>query len=219
MPKKKKSAFTLAEILLTLVIVGVVAGLVLPSLLKDMQAKSRMNLLKSTLIGVDDVIHKEIAQKRSEDIIDLDIHNNPQLFLQKLNVAPAGTAFSNAYKNYNGNAVVVSIPAGNGVLLQNGVGIGIINDADNKLSHIIIDVTGEKPPNTVGIDYFIAGMTWEEDLTRGIHVGDVHGYINGTLGDNDNVANLRASCMGGGAEACFRLVELTGYEPEFLTGN
>ena len=38
MLRKKKHAFTLAEVLLALVIVGIIAGLVLPSLLKDMQA-------------------------------------------------------------------------------------------------------------------------------------------------------------------------------------
>ena len=215
MLKNKKHAFTLAEVLLALVIVGIISSLVLPSLLKDMQAKSRMNILKSTLVGVDDVIHREIAQKRSEDIINLDIYNNPQSFLDKFNNAISGTAFATSYQNYNGTPVNVNIPVSS-ILLQNGVGVGIINQPENRCSAVIIDVTGEKPPNTVGIDYYQAKLFWDEDLTNGIHVGDVHGYITTGEDGTESEASYKTSCLNGDPAACFRLVELTGYDPDFL---
>lgn len=218
MLRKKKHAFTLAEVLLALVIVGIIAGLVLPSLLKDMQAKSRMGILKSTLVGIDDLIHKEIAQKRSEDIINLDIYNNPQLFLNKFNNAVSGTAFASSYQNYAGSEVTVNVPA-NSILLQNGVGIGIINQEDERCSDIIIDVTGEKSPNTVGIDYFVAKFFWDEDLTKGIHVGDVHGYITLGADGNESVGSYKTLCLNGDPAACFRLVELKGYDPDYLDAN
>lgn len=222
MLKPKRCAFTLAEILLAVVIVGIIAGLVMPSLLKDMQAKARMSSLKSTLIGIDDTIHREIAQKRSEDINDLDIFRDPQEFLDKFNDAAEGDAFANSYKNYNGAAVNVDIPAAR-KLLKNGVGIGISNDSEHRISNIVIDLTAAEPPNTVGIDYFIAGMTWDEDINRGIHVGDVHGYVDGVLhvvgdeeGGAESVDGLRNSCLGGSAQSCFRLVEVVGYDHNYL---
>ena len=218
----KRYAFTLAEILLALAIVGIIASLVMPLLLKDMQAKARMSLLKSTLIGIDDTIHKEIAQKRSEDIEDLDIYRNPQDFLDKFNDAVEGDAFAGSYKNYNGVVSNVEIPDAS-VLLKNGVGIGILNDEDYRISKIVIDLNASAPPNTVGIDYFIAGMAWDEDLERGIHVGDVHGYIDGVLhvvtedGEDEETEDaLRTACLGGIAESCFRLVEIVGYDYNYL---
>ena len=218
----KRYAFTLAEILLALTIVGIIASLVMPSLLKDMQAKARMSLLKSTLIGLDDTIHREIAQKRSEDIENLDIYRNPQDFLDKLSDAVEGNAFAASYKNYNGGNAAVVIPNAN-ILLKNGVGIGISNDEEHRISKIVVDLTASEPPNTVGIDYFIAGMAWDEDLERGVHVGDVHGYIDGVLhvvteeGQQEETENgLRAACLGGDAESCFRLVEIVGYDHNYL---
>ena len=215
MLKIKKHAFTLAEVLLALIIVGIISGLVLPSLLKDMQAKSRMNILKSTLVGIDDAIHREIAQKRSEDIINLDIYNSPQLFLRKFNNAVSGTAFASSYQNYNGTVVNVAVPEGS-ILLQNGVGVGILNNKTEGYTTVVIDVTGEKPPNTVGIDYYTAKMFWTEDLEKGIHVGDVHGFITADADGNESEAGYKTSCLGGDSDACFRLVELTGYDPDFL---
>ena len=150
---RKRYAFTLAEILLAVVIVGIVAGLVMPSLLKDMQTKARMGNLKSTLIGIDDIIHKEIVQKRSEDITNLDIYKNPQDFLNKFNNAVEGNAFAVSYNNYNGTNVQVENPEAS-ILLKSGVGLGILNDEEHRLSKIIIDLTGSEPPNTIGIDYF-----------------------------------------------------------------
>ena len=219
----KKRAFTLAEILLALIIVGIVAGLTLPSLLKDMQSKSRMNLLKSTFVGIDDYIHKDIAHKRSEDIINLDVYVNPQLFLSKFNVAPSGEPFAASYKNYNGqqvNCITDFSGARSGkILLQNGVGIGIKNpeaSSGDRFTTIVVDLTGEKAPNTVGIDYFVAKLFWDEDLDKGIHVGDVHGFTDslGNTAESENA--LRTACFNGNGKSCFRLVELTGYDPDFL---
>ena len=45
--KQKKAAFTLAEVLITLGIVGVVAALTLPALLTNVQAKIRAEQIRS----------------------------------------------------------------------------------------------------------------------------------------------------------------------------
>ena len=220
---EKLRAFTLAEILLALVIVGIVAGLALPSLLKDMQSKSRMNLLKSTLIGIDDYIHKDIAHKRSEDIINLDVYTNPQLFLSRFNVAPTGEPFATSYKSYKGqpvNCITDFSGARSGkILLQNGVGIGIVNPqstSSDRFTTIVIDLTGDKYPNTVGIDYFVAKLYWDEDLSKGIHVGDIHGFSDSLGNAQESETALRNACLEGNAKSCFTLIELTAYDPDFL---
>ena len=227
MLKNKKSGFTLAEILLALVIVGIIAGLVLPSLLKDMQSKSRMGILKSTLVGIDDVIHREIAEKRTEDIANLDIYRDPQEFLKKFNDAVVGTPFADTYKNYNGTIVpnvgnLTKNELNGKILLKNGVGIGIRNPKAgeaHRYTLIVIDVTGEAPPNTVGIDLFTAQLIWDEDLNNGIHVGDVHGLPNGGANGTESEAGLKTACLAGNPASCFRLAELTGYDNEFLENN
>ena len=216
----KKSAFTLAEIMLTLLIVGIVAGLVLPTLLKDMHSKSRMALMKSTILSIDEMIQKDIAQKRTQDITKLEIFNDTQDFLRQFDIASSGVPFANSYKNYNGGNAAVTIPA-NSVLLKNGVGIGVVQRLyDKESSAIVIDLTGENQPNTAGIDYFIAEMTWEDDFDNGWHLGDIHGYINGgvELGDGESETHegLKASCQGGNASACYRYAELLGFEHNYI---
>lgn len=223
MLKFRKPAFTFAEIMLTLLIVGIVAGLVLPTLLKDMQSKSRMALMKSTVLSIDEMVQKDIAQKRTQDITKLEIYGNKtQNFLRQFDIAENGVPFANAnsYKNYNGGSTQVIVP-GNSVLLKSGVGIGVVERLyDKESSAIVIDLTGENQPNTVGIDYFIAEMTWDDDLDNGWHLGDIHGYINGgvELGEEETetTAGLKTLCRGGNASACYRYAELLNFEHDYI---
>lgn len=217
MYSSNKHAFTVTEVLLTVVVVGILALLVLPGLVKDMNEKSRMSLLKTTLISLDDAIHKEISQQRIEDITLTTIHNNPAAFFEHFDRATSADAFAASYRNNSGQDVTVTIPE-NHVLLKNGVGIGVVSRLFNKNSTgVVIDVTGSTPPNVVGVDYFIAEIAWEEDTTKGIFVGDLHGYFNGAAqGEEETFANLKSNCNAGSGAACFRLAELSGYNPKYL---
>ncbi len=222
MKNTKKYGFTLGEVLLTVLIVGVIAILVLPSMMKNINAKSRMSLLKSMVASIDNVSKQVITKDRTTEITNTDIYNHPDKFLERFDQATSGEPFAKKYLKYSGKEADVKIPsnAAEGqakALLKNGVGIGVINELFNKESTaIILDINGEDKPNMVGVDYFILELVWKDG--EGIFAGDLHGYVNGGGDESaaETDAGLRTSCHNGNGAACFRLVELSGYDPEYI---
>ena len=62
MIKNKKYGFTLSETLITLTIVGVIAILVVPGLIKDMTDKSRMTLLQGAISNINSMVQNEMVR-------------------------------------------------------------------------------------------------------------------------------------------------------------
>ena len=227
-----KNGFTLAEVLIAVTIVGVIAVLTIPSLLKNSQEKARMTLLKGTVANLSNAVQAEMTRHRATEVPATDIYKNPQAFLEKFEIAKSGTPFATSYKRYSDaqTAQDVLIPDNNtegqySVLLKNGVGLGIVNDKDNSTTSVVIDLTGSDKPNMVGADYYILKIEWYEDIkswgddTTGIEnynsstrAGEVSSYkIDGATG-----GALKAECLNGNGAACFRMVELSGYDPQYL---
>ncbi len=217
----KKYGFTLGEVLLTVLIIGVIAILTIPSMMKNINEKSRMSLLKGTVASVGNVIQAEITKQRTDELTSTDIYKNPQKFLEKFDGAKTGKPFAKSYKRYSDSKIASSvlIPSddveGQAVLLlKNGVGIGIVNDGENSRTSIIVDVTGDDKPNMVGVDYFILKVEWYDG--NGYRAGDVTSYANGGAEGVESGAGLKDSCLEGNGAACFRMVELSGYDPRYL---
>lgn len=228
----KKHGFTLAEVLLSIVIIGVIAVLTLPSLLNNIHQKTRMNLLKGVVATVNDAVQKEFTKERTTDITLTDIYKDPEAFLEKFELAKAGEPFGTEYKRYSDAKVTndVLIPNKNTdnqatALLKNGVGIGIVNDIDNRTTSVVVDLTGNDKPNMVGSDYYIFKIEWDDDIhewgddTNGesnynstTRAGTVGSYkIGGATG-----SELKNECTAGNGAACFRMAELSGYDPNYL---
>ncbi len=218
MLKKIKNAFTLSEVLLTVVIVGILTTLVLPGLIKDMNAKSRMALLRTTVLSLNDMIHKEITEQRTNDISLTNIVTNPQTFLNKFEKAESSdNAFASSYRSIDGSDVENPIIPENKVLLKNGASLGLISQLyDKNSTGVVIDINGSELPNMVGVDYFIAELVWNDDTEKGLFSGDVHGYEKGNDATSDEESDLKTSCKAGNGAACFRLAELTGYDPKYI---
>jgi len=170
----KKSAFTLLEVLVTLVIIGIVAALTIPSMITNIQNQQKI-----------------IAWKKAYSVIE-----QAQLYMISDNGSVASTftgidhtavgnnAFMNAWKPYlnviktcmSGRilldkcynsqfAYLDSSPIANynsqnaGIVLNDGIFIsfyrgfcGVENLCSD--SHLYVDVNGIKPPNVFGIDVF-----------------------------------------------------------------
>ena len=80
MIKIKYNGFTLPEVLITLTVVGALAALVLPGLIKDLNNKANMALLQGTVANISDTVQQEILQKNAKNIWDTDVYNNPSRF-------------------------------------------------------------------------------------------------------------------------------------------
>lgn len=215
MIKINKDAFTLSEVLITLAIVGVLAILVIPGLVKDTNNKAMMSLLQGTISNLNNITQVEIATKGARNIQDTDIYNNPTKFLNNLEVKKEGNAFSTSYRSINGgNKGGVG---GTQVLLKNGVAVAIINKYYGLNSSLIaIDLNGTKEPNIVGVDYFTVELQWDNDETKGTHLGDIGGYQERGAAHSNDRARLRTSCLNGESDDCYSLAELSGFDPNYL---
>ena len=69
----KKSAFTLAEVLVTLSIIGVVAAMTMPILIKNYQKHVLVNQLKKSYSVISQIFNKMMADEGVEKFEDLEL--------------------------------------------------------------------------------------------------------------------------------------------------
>lgn len=217
----KRNGFTLGEVLMAIMITGIIAVLTIPSIIKDTHLKSRMALLKNTVANINNVTEIEFTKSRANSLIDTNIYKDPKAFLQLFDTAPNGEPFADSYKKHSDakKATGVLIPSNDregeaAVFLKNGVGIGIINNSGNDTTYVVIDVTGAKEPNMVGADYFVLKLERENGI--GHKAGDTSSFANGGDEGEESGAGLKQSCNDGNGAACYRMVELSSFDPKYL---
>lgn len=229
MIKIKKGGFTLSEVLITLSIVGIIAALVVPGVIKDINNKAMMALLQGTISNIDDVVQNELVRTRAVKLSDTDIFNNAQKFLKNFDISKSkGTGQpifypTGGYKNFQG---VSKSGMGAGTynasaVLKNGVGIAILTprQANSKQftgrqsALITIDLNGSKEPNISGVDLFELELSDESNLDLGIHAGD-------NLEFSNDINENKTGCLTEGwPYACYSFASLSGFNPNYLIEN
>ena len=222
MIKIKKDGFTLSEVLITLAVVGTLAVMVLPGLIKDANNKAMVTLLQSTLSNISSAIQTEVVNTRTSNLEDTDIIKNPEAFFKKYldvkrvctNANPCMYTSTNSdskYKNYNTlNGGTISASSYNTtILLNTGVAVGVQGNT------IAIDLNGLSDPNTVGIDRWIFDIQKKTDLNADppTHAGEMGGRESYK---NASKATLKSNCRGGIAPACYTLLERSGFDPDYI---
>ena len=174
-----KKAFTLAEVLITLGIIGVVAALTLPTLISNYQEKVLVNQLKvaySTFAQAYEQALEEHGPSEHWDIGSRDsaVGANKLYQIMKpyfLNAEDCGLTKNKCF--YTGtykalfNDKWAWQPATHLVYakgrLKNGVSFFFWSNGsgcpDNICGSIVVDVNGEKSPNQAGVDYFSFDIT------------------------------------------------------------
>ena len=162
----KNKGFTLAEVLITLGIIGVVSALTLPNLIADFQKKQTATKLKTTYSFLNQAYQASIVDNgevENWDWKNLDLNYYDSFgrkyilpYLKGKNKAPV-------YSWYSLNGERTSIPF-HRYMLSNGMilgfwGLNFTNDnvGGNKYkTHLImfIDINGAKRPNKLGKDIF-----------------------------------------------------------------
>lgn len=222
MIKIKKDGFTLSEVLITLAVIGTLAVMVLPGLIKDSSNKAMVTLLQSTLSNISSAIQTEVVNTRTSNLDDTDIIKDPEAFFKKYldvkrvctNANPCMYTSTNSdskYKNYNtlNGGTISASSYDTTILLNTGVVVGIQGTT------IAIDLNGLSDPNTVGIDRWIFDIQKKTDLNSDppTHVGEMGGrdaYRSTTK------ASLKSSCKTGNAPACYTLLERSGFDPDYI---
>ncbi len=173
---KLKFAFTLAEVLLTLVIIGVVAAITLPTIIENTKEQEIRSLLKKN--------HSIIAQALQFYYIDYGIipkggdfeaRTFKEVFKTHFNILKDhgwsdyynSSNHYNEYKNYNGTNTLYHYLFDDGQFVLNDGSFIMIENPQSTTNRVFItvDVNGYgKKPNRLGKDLFMFQISNEGKL-------------------------------------------------------
>ena len=169
MKLSKRNGFSLSEILIALGIVGIVASMMLPTLMSNYNKKVYVSQLQKVYNTLDNALQQLQVE---EDGMDLGLTSlNPnkdadgikKLFrdrLKTVNTCTAGNlanCIGTGYKGMKGDAKAFPTDA-DCAILKSGQTLCIkaqAPDAEGKMLDVYIDVNGPKRPNIYGRDTFI----------------------------------------------------------------
>lgn len=184
MTDKSRFGFTLAEVLITLGVIGVVAAITIPTLMSAHRERVNITQLKKTHSLLSEAFKLAVAENGEIEGWDIGTYENnynssaklfsivkPYLKLSE-DCGKQGCFSSKKYKALNGKTDFSWQPNTHPVYyksrLLNGTSLafwsaGYCHD-NGGCGTIFVDVNGDAPPNQAGIDYFRFDI-----MTNGIH--------------------------------------------------
>ena len=187
-------AFTLAEVLITLGIIGIIAAMTLPTIVKEYKEKQTITQIKYALNILNNAFRLAVAEygdvKNWEHIENLEEPANRKLFIDKYLIPYVKGAKASQQESYDSNGLGYpptappKQPNGTitGMTSRTFYPITLINgiffyagstDTDGNMT-IDVDLNGKKPPNIFGYDLFV--FILERDRNSVYAVG--HDYAN-----------------------------------------
>lgn len=181
-----KKAFTLAEVLITLGIIGVISAITIPSLLTKVRyvrdsaiLKEDFSILKQMLLSAndDDAMASIVIGNNMDEMKNwFNTYFLPYIKVAKVCYGTKG-CFPNKVKNSNGSILYSSGQCGAATIsfvLNNGSYICMDDFADRRFGvipnsmtiGILVDINGDKNPNQLGKDIF-AFVFKDESLVPG----------------------------------------------------
>ena len=161
-------AFTLAEVLITLGVIGVISALTLPTVIKHYQQHETVNRLKPTYSIISQAVRMsetengllenwEIPNAGNNNTTDC-YDKSKQFFDQYLKQyikfakdCKASECFADSYIRPNGEIYNNEFTTYN-IVLANGSVVGF--QAHDTLANVYVDLNGKKGPNKFGRDFF-----------------------------------------------------------------
>lgn len=165
---KNRFGFTLAEVLITLGIIGIVAAMTIPNLVKNYQKKITVTKIKNILtilnqaLKLSEVDNGEYANWQAPDMATyVETYWIPYFKSAKkcTSINDCGYTGIQYWKKLNGNAFPYPIFETNNIpfTLQDGTFIELrsITSCSQMVNVILVDLNGSAKPNTLGKDVFI----------------------------------------------------------------
>lgn len=189
-----KTGFTLAEVLITLGIIGVVAGMTIPTLINNYQKIQTETQLKKAYSVLTQFFRQYLADEGCEDLMCtgiFDITKTDSQYQDDITeLIPKYIKIIKSCKNgdvscrYNaksikGNTTVTEFDTGGktaAFITQDGVEFGVSNSGctptdypevsriKNRCSWIVVDLNGPKSPNVLGKDVFGFGNVAQDGM-------------------------------------------------------
>ena len=219
----KEYAFTLAEVLITLTIIGVIAVLTIPNLMQAWQKHERIAQIKEAYALLNHAVKLSIAE--NGPVNEWSDRNNWNHMLEQTYIAPY-LKVAKIYKFtgrtiWKAKAPYGDISLNTGIILNNGMRISYYNDTANGVLQFIVDVNGEKGPNVEGNDVFrFAVVINDGGVTNYAKSGEITtwasrpnpGYYN-TSTFPDIVNRVKQYCCNNSnCSCCARLIMLNGWK-------
>ena len=174
----KKAAFTLAEVLITLGIIGVVAAITLPTLIKNYQKQVWVNQLKKVVNSIENNNRKLLADEEVDSLADTSM---AKVFAKLDDENASDDEFiSDFYEKHfllrlvGKNTDIYKISGGWVVLYSSDGSCVIPHDSSDGATLYMVDVNCDKSPNKVGRDRF--SLVFEEN---GLY--NANGWSEGTI--------------------------------------
>ncbi len=225
MNRKFGKAFTLAEVLITLGIIGVVAAITIPGLTAKIQRKQLETQVKADYAIIQQAIRASVADDISYDMVIhdgsdasikewFDTYLSPHLKIEQVCYNKPGCWHKAGevknllgqpprYENNNGiGGNIVTFKIANGSMFNidgNTAGdmesFGITTDSDGLTFYF--DANGDKKPNKMGKDIFI--LVWNDD-----------GLV--PAGYNKTQAEVNTNCLRGDGYFCLQMIASNSWQ-------
>ena len=196
----RKNAFTLAEVLITLSIIGIVAALTIPGLVKQYKDKEVVTKLRSTFNTLTNAIR--LAEVENGPVSSWGINGltektsllvaeklKPHLKIAEdcgIDDSTGRCIYNDRYKKLNGsqqeNYAASDIYHAYKILVPNGAAI-FWHGSGNEV-YFMIDINGNKKPNTWGKDLFSFHINSNGVLVQSGAPNDNPGYTCNDTSDN-----------------------------------
>ena len=171
----KKLGFTLSEVLVTLGIVGVVAVLTIPAVMKNYKNRLYVSQLKKTYSQITTATSEIIADEHAQSFYETtggvkDSCTNPDsdeckgspYFLtnyfktiKRDCLSGDGSCMASAYHSTKGKSVTEINNSPYCIQTVNGAAICMYYDTTSNTSKLIVDVNGTSEPNITGRDVYV----------------------------------------------------------------
>lgn len=213
--RKVTNAFTLAEVLVTLGIIGIVAAMTLPVIIGEYKKSQTVNQLKKVYSAFLQSV--ELSKSEYGDVNYWDWDLNAADFFKKylgrsfntIEVCDDDSCWNNATyllsgSKYTGNTNNVSFKVLDGTVV-------FIEKQDDNHQHIWVDLNGLNKPNTFGKDIFILTLV-KDSLNDSIHVISKPGiYMYGHGLSREKV--ISSHCLKNNTGyACGQLILMDGWQ-------
>ena len=175
----RKVAFTLTEVLLAVLIVGIIAALVLPAVVTKYQDKTFESAFNREVHSLQDSIDSLAAVENQQSFYETTLAKTPETYMKKyLRVskycgASGKDCFGKFYSEYSDHEKKIYTPSydGNCAILKNGTSVCLNVNGGNIA--MLIDVNGPKGPNVFGRDlrtytHSVKGKTGYDMSSNGI---------------------------------------------------
>ena len=206
-----KKGFTLAEVLITLSVIAVVALMTIPSIIKNYRYKLFAATLKQTVSQLEDAIKSSMADEHATTFVQSTggLSNNCTtghetgpcyLFAKYLKTTLTCSGSSDVrcmaanYKSLKGDATRPMWGAHRCGKLPNGATVCMVyNDFGmNSITHVAIDVNGPDYPNIIGVDLFSVRISPSGQIVDGNDNKDNCGV---NTSSNNHVLDYASGCF------------------------